>query len=66
MPQALKQTEVRLGVKTASSTDKIQSADPDASPTLAQTVGAYFHVPLTPQTLNPKPQYLNPDLNPKP
>mmetsp|Transcript_9801 Transcript_9801/g.15756 ORF Transcript_9801/g.15756 Transcript_9801/m.15756 type:complete len:217 (+) Transcript_9801:147-797(+) len=39
---ALKQTEVRLGVKTASSTDKIQSADLDASPTLAQTVGAYF------------------------
>mmetsp|Transcript_9802 Transcript_9802/g.15758 ORF Transcript_9802/g.15758 Transcript_9802/m.15758 type:complete len:215 (+) Transcript_9802:147-791(+) len=39
---ALKQTEVRLGVKTASSTEKIKSADPDASPTLAQTVGAYF------------------------
>jgi len=36
-------TEVRLGVKTSSSTDKIKSADPDASPTLAQTVGAYFH-----------------------
>ena len=48
MLQALKQTEVRLGVKTASSTEKIKSADPDASPTLAQTVGAYFQVSLTP------------------